>query len=715
MAVLLAAVFALERINSSSQRLFVEDAIPLTGHVHDLVLQMVNQETAVRGYLLTGDPASLEPYASGRVAAEADLNAIEPFLAEHPELTRLIARARLQIAAVEEYFERQIALVSAGSDGREEAQRRVLVGQRLFAAFRQSAGAMLADTDSFVMDAQDDQNRVFREFLVLLLVLGGAALGIGAVLFVRTPRRVQALYGAEQEARRAAERASERVGFLAEASELLGSSLEYERTLARLVALAVPRLADWCWIDLLRADGSLERLGDAHRDLVEQARPARLAEPDVSDQSVARILRTGEPELVSDSAVQGGDQPLRELGARSWVAVPMIARGRRLGVLTLASAGSGRRHTVEDLELAQELARRAAAAVDNARLFRVADRGAQAARALAYVADAVVLLDGDGVVRYWNPAAETLTGVPEAEALGRAAAEVVPGVESAAVRALDEREERSPSPAVTLPISLEGQERWLSISGVRFGEGTVYALRDVTEERALEQARSDFVATVSHELRTPLAAVYGAARTLRRDDIELTTAETASFLEMIETESDRLSRIVGQILLVGQLEQGDVGLRPEPCDLVALSESVLASADVHRPEGISLRLSAQDDLPTVRCDSAKLRQVLVNLVENAIKYSPDGGEVAILLSSENGTARVEVRDSGLGIPAADQERIFEKFARLDPGLDRGVGGTGLGLYVVRELVERMEGRIDVRSAAGEGSTFAVELPLEPAP
>ena len=129
------------------------------------------------------------------------------------------------------------------------------------------------------------------------------------------------------------------------------------------------------------------------------------------------------------------------------------------------------------------------------------------------------------------------------------------------------------------------------------------------------------------------------------------------------------------------------------------------------PESIRIGVDVPSDVPAVRCDENKLRQVLVNLVENAIKYSPDGGDVLVQVEARNGSGLIAIRDHGIGIAPADQKRIFEKFTRLDPGLSRGVGGTGLGLYITRELVARMGGTISVDSVPGRGSTFTVELPV----
>jgi two-component system phosphate regulon sensor histidine kinase PhoR len=261
-----------------------------------------------------------------------------------------------------------------------------------------------------------------------------------------------------------------------------------------------------------------------------------------------------------------------------------------------------------------------------------------------------------------------------------------------------------------VPLGTPSGDRWVAVTGVAFDEGVVYALRDVTDEQALERARSDFVATASHELRTPLAAVYGAARTLRRTDIEIPAEQHDRFLDIIVSETERLTAIVSQILLAGQLEDGRVDVATAATDLSSLAESVLDSARLRVPDQIALRLE-RDGAPSVAlADEDKLRQVLVNLLDNAIKYSPDGGDVAIELAGGQGRVRLTVRDRGLGIPAGEQERIFEKFYRLDPALTRGVGGSGLGLFISRELVSRMGGSLTVRSQPGDGAAFVVDLP-----
>ena len=263
----------------------------------------------------------------------------------------------------------------------------------------------------------------------------------------------------------------------------------------------------------------------------------------------------------------------------------------------------------------------------------------------------------------------------------------------------------------SFPFEGPGGELWLSLTAAEFSQGTVYAFRDLTEERAVEQLKSDFVSTVSHELRTPLAAIYGAAMTLRRDDVTLSVDQEEGMLEVISGESERLARIVNDILLASRLDSGAEEVLIAPTDASEVARAVLAAAETHLPGDIELVLTAPGSGLHVQADSDGLRQVLVNLVENAVKYSPGGGRVDLEITTEDGRARFAVRDRGLGIPPSEHERIFEKFFRLDPNLSRGVGGTGLGLYISREIVRRMGGRLRVESEPGAGSTFLFELPV----
>ncbi|HZC29364.1 MAG TPA: ATP-binding protein, partial [Gaiellaceae bacterium] len=539
---------------------------------------------------------------------------------------------------------------------------------------------------------------------------GGAIVGLGVVVVDVTENR---------EAWRVAEAARERLSVLAEASQALASTLDYERTLATIGRLIVPRYADWYAVDIVGDDGRFHRVAVVHRDpakrpWAEKAQANYTADPD-EPEGTGRVVRTGEPILypeISDEFLRGSTRDeehfevLRQLGMASAMVVPLTAAGRTFGALMLVSADPSRHYDDDDLEFARHLGRRAAVAVDNARLYRAARERAHAALVVEHVADGVMLVDRDEIVRLWNPAAERITGLQAAQVVGHRAASVFPSWD--AIAPLAHTGGMRPE---TRPVEVEDRELWLSITGVAFDGGRVYAFRDLTAERAIDRLKSDFVATVSHELRTPLAAIYGAALTLRREDVQLAEPQRSGLLEVIATESDRLARIVNDILFASRIESGTMQTTIQRCDVVELARTIVDAAAQYAPPNVELVLSAVPAPPAVAADPDKVRQVIANRVDNAVKYSPDGGTVAVRIArAGDDRVRVSVVDDGLGVPPAERERIFEKFYRLDPNLTRGVGGTGLGLYISRELVERMGGRIWVESSE-RGSTFVFELPV----
>jgi len=246
---------------------------------------------------------------------------------------------------------------------------------------------------------------------------------------------------------------------------------------------------------------------------------------------------------------------------------------------------------------------------------------------------------------------------------------------------------------------------------VEFSDGTVYAFRDATSEQRLEAIRAEFVATVSHELRTPLAALHGAALTLTRRGQELPAETREKLLGMIAAQSKRLAGLVEDILLAGQLDAGSLRVEHEPFDAAAVARAAVDEARHKAAMKAMLRVSTSEDLPQVLGDEARTHQVLANLIDNAVKYSPAGSRVDVEVQREAGSIRFSVRDRGPGIPRAEQEHVFEKFYRLDPDHRYGVGGSGLGLYICRQLVSSMHGRIWVESAPQFGSTFAFDLPI----
>jgi two-component system phosphate regulon sensor histidine kinase PhoR len=373
------------------------------------------------------------------------------------------------------------------------------------------------------------------------------------------------------------------------------------------------------------------------------------------------------------------------------------------------------------LELFEGLVSQMGAAVRNARLqqerrrLEAAEAAARAiaterelaAHVLEAVGDGIFLVDADGVVQLWNRAAELLTGARASRVIGRPLANALAEWTVLAAR-IPIAEIGSTAPPVTLPLEIAGEDVWLSFAAVQGADGVIYAFRDVTREQRLEAERSDFVATISHELRTPMAAVYGAAQTLLREDIELPEDRKRELLEMIATQATRLSRITEEVLLTSNLDRGEVRVEHEPVDVAGVIRATVAELKPQIPSTTAIEVDLQSEVGAASGDRNRIQQVLVNLLDNAIKYGES--PVVIGASRTDGAVRISVADSGPGISLADQPRVFEKFFRADPQLVRAPGGTGLGLYISRELARRMGGRIDLTSEPGAGATFVVELP-----
>ncbi|HXH28031.1 MAG TPA: ATP-binding protein, partial [Candidatus Polarisedimenticolia bacterium] len=233
---------------------------------------------------------------------------------------------------------------------------------------------------------------------------------------------------------------------------------------------------------------------------------------------------------------------------------------------------------------------------------------------------------------------------------------------------------------------------------------------DVTELKRLERVRSEFVANVSHELRTPLTAIRGYAETLR-DRGAHDPVRAAEFAEVIHRNAGRLRDLIEDLLDLSAVEQGEARLSIGPVPVgaaVTQAEAVIRPALDRKRQTLTLDIPAS--LPPARADRDRLAQVLINLLDNAVKFTPEGGAITVAAAMTPGRIVLEVRDTGVGIPPEEIGRVFERFYRLDRSRDRREGGTGLGLAIAKHLVQAMEGTIAVDSRQGAGSTFRIELP-----
>src|SRR5579884_3289808 len=430
----------------------------------------------------------------------------------------------------------------------------------------------------------------------------------------------------------------------------------------------------------------------------------------VNAEAGAFRLLDGEELVVTAADGEGAEAAL---GSRSpadgWLSGDVVQSGAPVGVLAVY-ASVPREWREEEIEALLAVAASTSAALSNAELYqRVALERERSVAILANIAEGIVAVDRDGKVVLWNSAAEGITGVPASVALGRAPADVLQ-------RSLESPDEDVRGERL-VPITRGREEVWLSVTEAVMRDplgavaGRIFAFRDISGDRLVEQVKSDFVSTVSHELRTPLTSIYGFAETLLRQDVMFGEEERQTFLRYIASESQRLTSIVDTLLNVARLDTGDLQVNIAETDVRDVVGQVLETVSGAELNGHEFVVDLPDEPLAAKADPEKLRQVCTILVENAIRYSPEGGTVTVGAARHEDMVEVSVADEGIGIPQSDQEQIFRKFYRgSDAELRAGAGGTGLGLFIARGLVTAMGGRIWVSSQEGEGSRFAFELP-----
>jgi len=327
----------------------------------------------------------------------------------------------------------------------------------------------------------------------------------------------------------------------------------------------------------------------------------------------------------------------------------------------------------------------------------------------------IAVLDADGRVQYVNPFFERSFPV-SSPAPGRHISEIIKNptlleaVECYIGKGTDKGGVCVDGRGCPGEIEIDEAERFLNIRMVPLSEdgarSLLIFLRDITEEKRVETIKKDFVANVSHELRTPLASIKGYSEALLDDDTD--KARQREFLEIIDRHATRMSRIIDDLLILSRLESSAVSLDSAPVDMADLIRSTLKGCLKQASDkSITISSDLPETLPGVMGDRDRLEQVVVNLLDNAIKYTPAGGSVSISAVDLGGEVRVDVSDTGIGIPEDDISRIFERFYRVDKARSRALGGTGLGLAIVKHIIQGHNGRLEVRSRLGRGSTFSI--------
>ncbi len=345
----------------------------------------------------------------------------------------------------------------------------------------------------------------------------------------------------------------------------------------------------------------------------------------------------------------------------------------------------------------------------------LANERSRLATILENMADGVLITDLAGIIQLINPAACELLGTKADQAIGRSFAQVVRHHHIIEVWQRCRLEGQRQTEAIELgPANRGGESLFLQIVVTRQTDpqgasSYLIIIQNLTPVRRLETVRRDFISNISHELRTPLASLKAVIETLRDTAMDDPPA-ARRFLDIADVEIDALTQMVLELLELSRIESGRVPLRLQPTSLTAIIDPVLSrlSAQASRKE-LTLEVHVDESMPTVLVDSQRMQQVLGNLVHNAIKFTPTGGTITISAKEEAGTVIVRVDDTGVGIPPADLNRIFERFYKADRA--RSGGGTGLGLAIARHLVEAHGGRIWAKSKEGKGSSFFFTLPV----
>ncbi|MEN9935391.1 MAG: hypothetical protein RLZZ387_1970 [Chloroflexota bacterium] len=546
-------------------------------------------------------------------------------------------------------------------------------------------------------------------------------------------------------------RASEAQRFLGEASALLADTLDYEETLARVAQLAVPHIADWCAVDICEADGQLRRLAVAHVDPskvtlaweLNRRYPFNSSAPT----GVANVLRTGKSEMISEIPEElirtvVKDPELREitlsLGLRSSMVVPLVTRGRTLGAISLVAAESGRLFSRSDLELAEDLARRAAVAVDNAELYRELH---QFRATLDWTADCVFMFDPETFQFFYvNQGAVDQVGYTHEELLRMTPLDIKPEFDEARFREMVApllAGERSLHTFTTIHRHKDGHDVPVEIAlqYVR-PEGQdgrfVAVVRDITERKRAEEAmreseqryreRSEELARVaealenrnreldqfayvtSHDLKAPLRGIANLAQWVEEDLDEAVTPEVRQHLELLRGRVNRMEGLIDGILQYSRV--GRVAVQPERVDVGQLVADVV---DLLAPPE-SATVEVAPDMPTLTTERLPLQQVFQNLIGNALKHAGPAVRVRVSYRDHGTSYEFAVTDDGPGIPPQYHGRIFGIFQTL-ASRDK-VEGSGLGLALIKKIVEYRRGRVWLESTEGQGTTFFFTWPKD---
>ncbi|BCM91161.1 alkaline phosphatase synthesis sensor protein PhoR [Abditibacteriota bacterium] len=515
----------------------------------------------------------------------------------------------------------------------------------------------------------------------------------------------------------------------------LPSAAELEQTLQRLMRRVSM---------LVQAEKCVFLLHDRERDELvarppavgfsrEQLRALRLSR---EEGVAARAFKEGEPVVVdSTAALPTFDQAwARRIDARNLIAYPLVLERRdetervadrlTVGVFLVLNKRGRSPFSPEDLRLLSVMARQVTAVIADAQVYlQLTEEKEQLQATLLSMGSGVLMIESTGHISLLNPAARALLGLPDDDGGGAHFEDAIKneGIVQLLRDATQDGRENGTEIEVTLPGNAEPrifQAQTAFVRGEKAGVpailGVVVIFNDITEIRNVDRMKTAFVSTVSHELRTPLTSIKGFISTLLQDTEGYFDQETRTeFYTIIDNECDRLRRLIDDLLNVSRIESGRAlqmnwGLFEPLATIEKVLQAQRSYTDKHR-----MILDYHGEPIQLLGDSDKFDQILTNLLSNAIKYSPAGGDVTVKVDASDHDISIGISDQGMGIAPDKLDRVFEKFERVDNRDTRQAGGTGIGLFLVKHLVERHEGTIDVASEIGVGSTFTIHLPLRP--
>lgn len=544
----------------------------------------------------------------------------------------------------------------------------------------------------------------------------------------------------------------ERQHMLSQISNLFISSLDHQIALQEVADLMIPILADYCRIALVDAEHNVQAVVASHidpqkialvKDLYEQYKDRISA-----THGIQTLLETGQPELISAVTEEtlapiGQENPvtasiIHTLGLQSYMGAPLLVQDRTIGAITFSSVQPHRHYTQDDLDFAIEVARRLALVLDNARLHQEAQeelierkqteellkrREEEHYRLAAIVEssnDAIVGKTLQGIITSWNHAAELLFGYRAEEAIGQPIIMIIPpelrSEEDTIISNL--RRGIRIQHFETVRVRKDGTRVnvSLSISPVKDASGNIVGAakiaRDITMQKEIEQRKDDFISMASHELKTPVTSIKGFTQLLVRRFQRLGDEESLRFLARMDTQLNKLTKLISDLLDLSKIQAGRLEYREEPFELNALLKEIIENVQgTTATHALILKASTHEEHVNVLGDKDRVGQVFINLLTNAIKYSPKANRVLVQITKEGENAVVRVQDFGVGIAPNHQQQIFERFYQINEPDLKTYPGLGIGLYISKEIVERHHGHIKVNSRKGEGTTFSVFLPL----